>query len=348
MFLFLTADQLNLESGGSLVCRNESTALQTLGPANILDRSGIQADPRYEPWSCDMEVEKQINPNTPAYQLCHIYSGTWGKTVKKLKGQGCKVSITIAAHDKDISREEHEKYTGSFPYPHLVDPELWKRYIEGYRLADVIICPGTVPAETVRRYGPDFENKRIEIIPHGCEIPDNVALPPERFTVGYLGAIGFDKGLIYLLQAWKKLNYKDALLVIAGKDSTSQMMYSMLEQFGGGAVCLAGWQENVSSFYNGVSLYCQPSATEGMGLEVVEAMAHARPVICSRNAGACDLLAPSMTFPARNVDALAEKIDYCKKMVGLKEVGIGSRSIAKSYSWSKIKEKYIQVWRSML
>lgn len=348
MNLYLTADTIGIETGGGKVTQHEANAMVELGTdLDIMDRDILQPDPRYEPWSCDLQAEKMVDGK--GYQLCHIYAGTWGKTVKKLKDQGCKVSVTIAAHDRKISREEHEKLGIPFAYPHLVDPDLWQRYIEGYRLADVIICPGSVPAKTVREYGPDFmREKRIEIIPHGCEIPETIVLPPERFTVGYMGSIGADKGVRYLLEAWKKLNYKDALLVIAGKDSTSQAMYSFLEVFGGGAVCLAGWQDSVSKFYNSISCFVCPAVTEGFNIEVVEAMACARPVLCSDGAGACDLVHENMRFPARNVDALAEKIDYVKKMQGRNEIGVGNREIAKQYTWERIRQRYIEVWRSMI
>lgn len=345
MNLFLTADHLHLVSGGSLVCRHESQALREL-ECDIISRDELQPDPTMEPWSCDLKAEQMVDGN--GYQLAHIYAGTWGKTVKKLKDQGCKVSVTIAAHDRGISKREHEAMGFGFPYPHLVDYDLWQRYIEGYRLADVIICPGSVPAQVVREYGKDFEQKRIGIIPHGCEIPEKVTLPPERFTIGYLGSFGADKGVRYLLEAWKKLNYKDALLVLAGKDSTSPIAYHFLEKYGGGSVCLMGWQENVSTFFNSISCFVCPAATEGFNIEVVEAMAHARPVLCSRGAGACDLLPESMTFSARNVDALAEKIDWLKKMTGRQEIGIANRAMAKQVTWEKVRDKYIQVWRSML
>jgi len=36
----------------------------------------------------------------------------------------------------------------------------------------------------------------IEIIPHGTDIPEETTPPSKEFTVGYLGAIGPDKGLV--------------------------------------------------------------------------------------------------------------------------------------------------------
>ena len=225
--LMITADDASGWGGGSQVVRQEYQALQTLGRCEIWDRHTLKGGS--DPWGWDEEVIQKAggfsrywpfvdgdsftdSPLRP--QLTHFYSGSFPKTVEVLKRNGCRVTYTIAAHDKEVSQHEHNKLGIAFQYPHLVEPDLWKRYIEGYRLADVIICPSTVAANTVRNYGQDFKDKRIEVIPHGCELPKQVtALPMFAFVLGYMGSIGVDKGLIYLLQAWKNLNYKDAIFV---------------------------------------------------------------------------------------------------------------------------------------
>jgi len=345
--LYCTADEIGIQTGGGIVTKHESLALSHLGTGfhhllekKILDSAGP------EPWKWDATAAWKIKAKLPL-DLVHFYSGTFGDTVHALKQKGTKVCYTIAAHDKQVSKQEHEKMGWPFPYPHLTDPDLWQRYIRGYKEADVIICPGSVPADTVRKYGKDFENKRIEIIPHGCDIPENVTLIPQRFVVGYCGAIGPDKGVRYLLEAWKRLNYTDALLCIAGRESTIDLMKAMYQQWGGGPTWFAGWVPNISDFYNQISLYVQPSSTEGFGLEVIEAMAHARPVLCSKAAGACDLVPEEMRFNACDPRDLAYKIDVAKKQWDMEKIGLECREVAKECSWEKIQTKYQAVWKSM-
>ncbi len=359
-FLYLTADRIGTETGGGLVTKHESDALKSLGAARVISRAEIEAAARQNgvgipgPWGWDDVVSESMYPmmawpENKAVTLCHAYAGTFGKTVKKLKDAGAKVCYTIAAHDRFVSREEHERLGMIFPYAHLTDEALWQRYIEGYRLADVIVCPGTVPAATVRAYGPEFAAKRIEIIPHGCELPETVAPLPTAFVLGYCGVSGCDKGLVYLLQAWKKLAYKDAMLVIGGSGSMSPFMYQLVDHFGGGNIHLAGWQTDMSRFYNGLSCYCQCSSTEGFGCEISEAMAHARPVLCSTGAGAVDLVPPTRRFEARNVDDLATQINRVKMLgrEGLAAEGSGDRERVKEVTWDKIRERYCELWRSM-
>ncbi len=352
MFLYLTADSIGLESGGGLVTFQEAQALKELGNRSndalfIINKSDLESNGP-EPWKWDKAAKaillEKCSNKWP--KLCHIYSGTFSETVELLKWNGCKVCYTIAAHDRAISKREHEKWGLLFPYPHLVEEPLWQQYIRGYGLSNTIITPSTVASKTVRDYGPDFINKRIEIIPHGVNLPKEVKPLPEKFVVGYAGAISPDKGTIYLLQAWKKLNYKDGLLILAGSATSQPWMSEFLNAYGGGNILCLGWVKDISDFYNQISLYVQPSSTEGFGLEVLEAMAHGRVAICADGAGAVDV-AP-IYVPSCDVDKLADCIDEVKKANKLEIEGLQAREVSKEFTWDKIRAKYINVWESML
>jgi glycosyltransferase involved in cell wall biosynthesis len=365
MNLYLTADQIGTPTGGGLVTAQELMALRGLGgEVRVISRKELE-DIRYsemgmrlpvggewkEPWAWDSLAFFQFDKNI---KLAHVYSGTFSESVKKLKENKAKVVYTIAAHSIETSRREHEKlgidYAGL--YPHLCEPVLWERYSAGYFAADCIVCPSTYSMDTVQAQAKALGVvcPPVSVIPHGCHLPDTVKPLSKRFTVGYLGAFGPDKGVIYLLQAWKKLNYKDALLILAGRDSTSDWVQQMVRQLGGGNVMLQGWVNSVSSFYNQLSLYVQPSATEGFGIEVLEAMAHSRPVICSNGAGAADLFIPreNQVVTACDVDELVGRIDEAKNVWDLSQYGEDNRKVASALTWDKIREKYVQLYREVL
>ena len=358
MNLYVTADKIGMPTGGGIVTHHESEALKSLGPSEIWDWDKLlYGAPQImkEPWCWDAMGEMQLEfMKHPKYKLAHFYAGTFGNTVKKLKEQGCKIVYTIAAHDKEISRREHEKLGWPFPYPHLTEEALWQRYIEGYHLADVIVCPATIAASIVRNYGPEFRDKRIEVISHGITLPGSVGTLPSRFTVGYLGAIGADKGLTYLIQAWGKLDYSDATLVIAGRDSTHPWVIDQVHKYvkRPWTVDLRGWVNNVSDFYNSLSLYVQPSATEGFGIEVLEALAYGRPVVCSHGAGAQDILqdaSPGLLVRACDVNALAGAIDnYRCNSTALVFGASHAREVAQECTWDKIRQRYVDLWKEVL
>lgn len=355
--LYLTADRIGTPSGGGAVTFHESEVLKSLGDVRVVSRSEMELSQAaaplapaldVEPWKWDALAYHQFGGDM---KLAHVYAGTFGNCVTKLKAFGAKVTYTAAAHDIAASRREHEKLGIKFDYPHLNDPHLWDRYVRGYLLANVIVCPSRHSADVMRNFG---YSGRIDVIPHGVHLPpDPPRPPPTRFTVGYLGAVGPDKGLAYLLMAWKKLNYPDADLVIAGGHSRSEFVHRLVQAFGGGNISLAGWVENVSDFYNAISLYVQPSVTEGFGIEVLEAMAHGRPVLCSTGAGAADVVHDSWKSPPADPDALAGKIDETRKQIsGLSPVWESGTNPwverARYYSWDEIREKYRRLWRELL
>ena len=389
MNLYLTADSIGTPTGGGSVTYHESAALRELGPCEVWGREQLQQGcapwqglTNEEPWVWDeIALGKAFTQLKTVPRLAHIYAGTFTRTVAQaLKQNGCKVVYTAAAHDVAASRRAHEELGLPFDYSHLNDPTLWARYVKGYLDADVLVCPSQHSVDVMRGFG---ARQRIEVIPHGVDLPKCVqcdglggavstlsgssSLPvvicnackstgnapaaplPPRFTVGYLGAYGPDKNVVSLLRAWAKLNYQDAVLVLGGRDSNSQWVHALLQHTGARNVCLAGWLDNVSDFYDGISLYVQPSVTEGFGCEVLEAMAHGRPVLCSRGAGAADLVPEGWRFAPGNVDELAGKINDVKVRGDVTGLGCPRwRDIAEGYTWPKIRTRYQALWRSLL
>jgi glycosyltransferase involved in cell wall biosynthesis len=355
--LYITADKVGSPSGGGAVTFHESEAMKGVGDTTVLDRTVIQSARKIEsdPWGWDDAIsECSISgEDLSKIRIAHFYAGTFTKTVRKLKSCGTKITYTAAAHDVQESKKAHEELGLSYNYPHLTDPELWKRYVGGYLDADVLICPSQHSANVMRNFGATNE---IVVIPHGVILPDRTVRPPRNFTVGYLGAIGPDKGIRYLLEAWAKLGYHDGSRLILGGAHTIpgttsfQWLSSMVSAFLGNqayTVGYTGWVENVSDFYNSISLYVQSSVSEGFGIEILESMAHNRPVLCSTGAGAVDLVPEWYRFPAKDVNSLAEKIEVLKH----KQLEMDDPSwteIARRFTWDKIRLEYQKVWRNLL
>lgn len=355
--LYITADRVGLpDHGGGSVTFHESRALKTLGPCQVVDRQILEPAlvSRDDPWCWDATFASGVAvalrnmqgaESRNSKKIAHFYSGTWTRSITLLKRMGYTITHTAAAHDIDVSRREHEKLGIPYNYPHLTNPDLWQRYVGGYLAADLVICPSRHSADCMQRYG----CKNVVVIPHGVTLPETVAPLPSRFTVGYLGAYGPDKGVRYLLEAWKRLNYSDATLILAGRDSTSPFVRWMVEQFGGGNISLVGWVPDVSAFYNSLTLYAQPSVSEGFGLEVLEAMAHGRPVVVSDGAGASDLWVGGK-FSAGDVDDFCIGIDGMRNLMAIngEDQSKLARSEAEKYTWDKIRQQYIDVWKGLL
>lgn len=336
--LFVTWDKIDSQTGGGVVSYNELESLKQLGNVTF-----INPPMTANPFEADQIALNEYLSNGKKYDLAHFYSSTFSSLIKALKSDGTKITYTAAAHDIQKSQEEHHLHNIEFNLPHLTDVVLFQKYIQGYLDADVIICPSTHSAEIMSTYG----CKNIKVIPHGTYLPKNTTFP--KFCVGYLGSTGPDKGVDYLLQAWSHLNYPDALLRIGGKNS-----YSLIDKVRNykGSIFLTGYLMDVEDFYNQISVYVQPSITEGFGIEVIEAMAYKKAVIVSTGAGAKDCIThgvDGLIFPAKDFKALASAIDYYKnnQQEMLKHSMFAGQNV-KKYLWTNIQQEYKKVWNELL
>lgn len=358
MNLYVTADRIGIETGGGSVTFHESEALKTIGPCEVWDHSVLDRD-GFVTWKYDTEAKAKARHrwgigavrrpgDPPLPDLMHFYAGTFSKTIEAFKFNKGLVTYTAAAHDITKSKKAHEELGIPFDYPHLTDMNQWSRYLLGYQLADVLIVPSYHSRSVMMSYGC---TNRIEVIPHGCHLPEQVKSLPNKFTVGYLGAYGPDKGVRFLIEAWRELNYADAKLILGGRDSQSEWVKQLIIAFGGRSnIECVGWVDNVSDFYNECSLYVQPSVTEGFGMEVLEACAHARPVIVSTDTGAECLIPEGWKFDPYDVKELAEKIDSVRRITMKTDFDffLRFREIASRHTWDRIRQRYVDLWRSLL
>src|SRR4051812_36215435 len=85
---------------------------------DVYDRTRLEG---HDPWGWDDAAFQTLrNENVKdAYNLAHFYSGSFPETARLLSDRGVKISWTIAAHDRTVSRREHEALGLEFPYSHL-------------------------------------------------------------------------------------------------------------------------------------------------------------------------------------------------------------------------------------
>jgi len=80
-----------------------------------------------------------------------------------------------------------------------------------------------------------------------------------------MGASGPDKGLLYLILAWKHLAYKDAELIFAG--SCCELVKPWVETFAPGTnVRYLGYVKEPVDFFKQVNVVCAPVSARVLGL----------------------------------------------------------------------------------
>jgi glycosyltransferase involved in cell wall biosynthesis len=291
------------------------------------------------------QAVKQFVEERGAPRLCHVYAGCFTTTVEFLKSKGVKVTYTADAHDPDRSIEEFGRCGMDFPFRHMSDRNLRAIYVKGYQLADTVVVPSTHSERVMKAFG----CPSVVLIPHPVRPFPDLDLP-ENFAVGYMGQGGPDKGLKYLLEAWRSLDLKGARLIFAG--NSADFVVPMWRRDGGKNIEIVGFVDKEEKFYRRISVYVQVSVTEGFGVPVIEAMACGRPVIVSEGAGAVDALASApapigIRVPIRDPKAIAEAVRfYADNPEKIREHGRQARAHSKAYAPEVIREKYLAVWRS--
>ena len=355
--LFATADRIGTPSGGGQVTYNELAALRELNP-NVECLDGLVLQPSQHslpesPFISDYLALHLIAEGHRLgvykdFRLAHFYSGCFSQTIRWLKGRDTFISYTVPAHDRKETIGEFESLGFTYPYPHIKDNNLWKVFFQGQREADLVITPSRLSASFLEDEG----CQRVEVIPHGCDLPSTADMSiweKSIFYAGYLGQVGLDKGLLYLIKAWSKLNLPQAVLLLAGPGTKS--LVSFIQREGnGGQFQLMGFVREPSLLFNSCHVYIQPSVCESWGIEVIEAFAHRRPAIVSNGAGASEAVTEGrdgFVFAKRSVDQLAERIDWCYHHRNqLPQMGVMARKKAEDYAWPKIRQRYMELWRS--
>lgn len=355
---YCTFDNITLNTGAGKVCYHEVKALSKVMEIkqiicrdcdiNDLEHVKIEVDKWYpfNPFLFDYFASLKVDKT----DFLHLNCSPGIAVLERAKPD--KYVVNIAAHNLQLSIEEHERLfgKGSYPFIHNTEPYLHKVLLQHAKEANRIITPSKASKQWILENVVTDES-RVVVIPHGCDLPKEVKPYPRDFRVGYLGVFGPDKGLIYLLMAWNHMLTKEATLVFAGS-CQEVLTYAQMIVRNGPPIVYKGYVPTPSDLFNDISVYVQPSVTEGFGIPVLEAMAHARPVIVSSGAGASDLVTDGkegFVVPPRNPKAIRDRIQYfLDNPSEIERMGKNAEMTAKQYTWDKIEEMYVKLYQEVV
>lgn len=350
--VYITFDNLDPHSGAGIVCLHEIEALKKVADVvQVISRADLAAFKHYEfnPFIADYFAARAYT-GPESVDLLHLSCSPGLALLDRIRPK--HYAVNCPAHDLKISIEQHERYygKGSYKFVHNTDPQLHELLLRHAKYADSVITPSTSSAKWIEE---NIKPNKVTVISHGCDIPNTVSPLPANFRVGYLGAFGPDKALENLLLAWKYFS-GNGKLVFGGncKDGVQWLANQMGITLAPDRYELTGWIQNVSDFYNNISVYCQVSASEGYGIETIEAMAAGRTVIVSSGAGSADAVTDGLdgfVVPARDPKAILEKLIFFRDNPGkIAEMGAKAREKAKDFSWEKVEQKYINFYKGIL
>jgi len=196
----------------------------------------------------------------------------------------------------------------------MLPDALVRRMENEYRLANNIVVPSTIVRRSFEAAG---LGGKVVVIHSGVDHlffrPPDVKEARTPFRVCFVGRVEIAKGLPYLLEAWRKLNLRNAELVLVGEVAKEMRPFFDASALPGLRLMGLLPAREVSEWYRRSHLFVFPSVNEGLARSIMEAMASGLPVIATDLSGGDDCITTGVegaVIPARNAEALAESISW--------------------------------------
>lgn len=222
---------------------------------------------------------------TGRYDLFHSWSGDCLQSLRVAKKMGIPSIVEIPTWHRDRGK------TGDrAPAAAAERQRTWKenllqtreRFIEEYDLADLLFVLSQKAADTFRVQG--FPEDKLYYLPRGVDVERFKPGPrPPIFRAVFSGALIERKGIHHLLEAWHRLDLKDAELWLVG--SVHDEAKPHLKKYWRDNIRVVGFRRDVENYLSQGTVHVFPSQCEGSAKVVYEAAACGLPHITTREAG---------------------------------------------------------------
>ena len=178
-----------------------------------------------------------------------------------------------------------------------------------YGDADAYVCASREAQHEARTL--DIQDRRVVYQPHGVSLDKfrpatpgesrrlrgELGWPTDKIVCLFLGRLGKEKGVLDLLDAWRRINRERALLVLVGPDMAGHSLDAGPEARAYAArhrlkdrVRFQGGTDRPERAMQAADVFVAPSRGEEFGVVRAEAMACGLPVVVSRIGGMVEYL----------------------------------------------------------
>lgn len=236
---------------------------------------------------------------------------------------------------------------------------LASRYIMGgercaVRYADEII----VLSKEVQNYFQDIYQRKAVFIPNGVERPNikNADLIIKEFNLHkddyilFLGRLVPEKGLRYLIQAFKEINTNKKLVIAGGTSDTESFVKELLKLAESDQrILFTGFVQGqiLEELYSNAYIYTLPSDLEGMPLSLLEAMSYGNCCLVSDISECKEVVENhAVSFRQGNVTDLKNKLQIlCDDEMLVKSYKEKSvKFICKKYDWNQVIQQTLNLY----
>lgn len=284
------------------------------------------------------------------YDLFHSWSGDCLLTLRTAQRMGIPSVLEIPTWHRNRGKVRNNPPAANGPQ--LPWHKRWKRdlllererYLEEYDLASLILVLSERAAETFRVQG--FPEEKLFYLPRGVDVERFTPGPkPPIFRAIFSGALIERKGVHHLLEAWHRLQLKDAELWLVGTVHDEAKPY--LEKFGGPTVKALGFAREPEKYLRQSTVHVFPSQLEGSAKVTYEAAACGLPQITTRESG--DVVedgVQGIIVPPGDVDALAAAIQHLYDHPEIVErMGLAARErVLENFTWDHFRVRLLDAY----
>ena len=223
------------------------------------------------------------------------------------------------------------------------------------KFADEII----VLSEGVQKYFKDTYNRETKFIPNGVNRPEirEAQLIKEKYGLDkdeyilFLGRLVPEKGLRYLIEAFKQVK-TEKKLVIAGGASDTEAFYEELKSMAKDdeRILFTGFVHGqiLDELYSNAYVYTLPSDLEGMPLSLLEGMSYDNCCLVSDIEECASVVEDkAVIFKKSNVEDLRDKLQVIcddENMVNGYKAG-AANFICEKYNWDAVTEETLKLYQ---
>jgi glycosyltransferase involved in cell wall biosynthesis len=196
-------------------------------------------------------------------------------------------------------------------------------------------------AETFR--AKNFPEEKMFYLPRGVDIDRfKPGKRPEKFRAIFSGALIERKGIHHLLEAWHRLNLKDAELWLLG--TVHEEAKPHLQKFWRDNIKPIGFVGDPENYLNQGTVYVFPSQWEGSAKTVYEAAACGLGAITTREAG--DVIrdgVEGIIVQPGDVDAIAAALEHLYRNPEVAErMGAAARQrVVENFTWDHYRTRLV-------
>jgi len=288
------------------------------------------------------------------YDLFHGWSGESLRTLRTARARGVPGIIEIPTWHRNKGRDKPARLTKS--ERERAEARGWQGWknrllvtrqqmLEEYDLADLILVLSEKAEETFLAAGiPPAKLFRHQ---RGVDVTrfTPAEKPPEKFRAVFVGALIKRKGVHHLLEVWRRLNLKDAELVLVG--AVHDEIRPVLAQYGGPDVSVPGFVARVEECYRAAAVHIFPSECEGSAKCIYEAAACGLPQITTRESG--DIVLDGVNgliVPPNDPEALAAAIEllYRDRDLAARLGAAGRQRMVEKFTWEHFRERLLEAY----